>query len=67
MVKAAKKYLRPALFALAGGAAGLLYYRFFGCRGACPITSSPVSSGLYMMVVGLLLSNVFPGRSNNTQ
>jgi len=55
-----KKWVRPALFVLGGVLAGLAYYLFAGCAtGTCPITSDPVSSMLYMGVIGLLLSGVF--------
>ena len=51
-----KSLLHSALFTLAGGGAGWLYYTFFGCRGSCPITSSPVLTVLYMGALGFLLS-----------
>ena len=40
--------------------AGLAYYYFIGCAtGSCPITSNPVSSMVYMGLIGWLLSSVF--------
>ena len=55
-----KKWLRPALFTLAGVLVGLGYYYFVGCStGSCPITSNPVSSMVYMGLVGWLLSGAF--------
>jgi len=55
-----KKWLRPAMFALGGALAGILYYHFIGCTaGSCPITSNPVSSMIYMGLIGWLLSGVF--------
>lgn len=55
-----KKRICPALFALGGGLVGLVYYQLAGCAtGACPITSSPVNSVIYMGVVGSLLSGIF--------
>lgn len=55
-----KKWLRPALFTLVGALVGLGYYYFVGCStGSCPITSNPVSSMVYMGLIGWLLSGVF--------
>jgi len=43
-----------------GGVAGYLYWRFAGCQsGTCPITSSPVNSTLWGLVLGGLLFNAF--------
>lgn len=55
-----KKWLRPTLFTLGGGLAGLVYYYFVGCStGSCPITSNPITSMLYLGLVGWLLSGLF--------
>jgi len=55
-----KKWIRPALFTLGGVFAGLGYYYFVGCStGSCPITSNPVSSMVYMGLIGWLLSGAF--------
>lgn len=55
-----KKWLRPVLFTLGGGLAGLGYYSLVGCStGSCIITSSPLSSMAYMALVGWLLSGAF--------
>lgn len=51
-------WLRPLLFTMGGGAAGFLYDTFLGCKGTCPITSSPLLTILYMGVIGWLLSSV---------
>lgn len=54
------KWLRPLLFTLGGGMAGLAYYYFIGCSsGGCAITSSPVNSMLYMGLIGWLVSGLF--------
>lgn len=38
-----------------GGAVGFAYYYFIGCKsGACAITSSPVNSTLYGVLLGIL-------------
>ena len=55
-----QKKLWPLLFTVGGALTGLLYYRFFGCTTGCAITSSPVNTMVYMAVIGLLLSGVFP-------
>ena len=60
MKEKAKKWMRPARFTIAGAMAGLAYYYFIGCAtGSCPITSNPVSSMVYMGLIGWLLSGVF--------
>ena len=39
-----------------GGTAGFVYYRLVGCSsGTCPITSNPVSSIIYGMLIGALI------------
>ena len=53
-----KKFVRPALFVLAGVLAGLGYYYLFGCSGNCAVTSSPWMTMGYMGVIGGLLSVV---------
>lgn len=54
------KRLRPALFIIGGALAGLAFYHFIGCpTGSCAITSNPISSMLYMGLIGWLLSGVF--------
>ena len=54
-----KKWIRPALFTLGGALLGLGYYSFVGCStGSCAITSNPLSSMLYMGLMGWLLSGV---------
>lgn len=55
-----KQWRRPALFTLGGALAGLAYYVFVGCEsGSCAITASPVSSMLYMALLGYLLSGAW--------
>ncbi len=51
-----KKWLRLAAFVSGGALLGFLYYRFFGCTGTCPITSSPWRTMLYTGFIGFLLS-----------
>lgn len=50
---------------LAGGLGGFLYYHFVGCAsGTCMITSRPLNSTLYGMLMGALLFSSFSGVSN---
>lgn len=59
-----KRWITAGLATVAGGALGYAYYYFIGCTGgACPITSNPVVSTAYGMVIGLLVT--FPGRKGN--
>jgi len=44
----------------AGAAGGYLYWKFVGCSsGACAITSKPLNSILYGMLIGGLLFSMF--------
>ena len=55
-----KKWLRPVLFTLGGGLAGLACSNFVGCAaGGCAIASKPAASVLYLGLVGWLLSKLF--------
>lgn len=57
MKKSWKKWLRPILFTAGGALIGLAYYAFVGCStGACAITSNPISSMVYVGLIGLLFS-----------
>lgn len=52
-----KRWLRPALFTLGGAVVGLGYYALVGCpTRSCAITSSPISSMIYLGAIGWLLS-----------
>ena len=49
-------WVRRALAAMAGAAAGYAYYYYIGClSGTCPITSDPYISTLYGAAVGALM------------
>lgn len=49
--------LRLVIGSLVGGGLGFAYYKLVGCStGACPLTSHPVISTIYGMVVGALLA-----------
>jgi hypothetical protein len=57
MKKSKAMILRIIIGAVAGGGLGFVYYRFVGCStGTCPLTSNPIISGLYGMVVGALVA-----------
>ena len=48
--------IKKGLILAAGGVLGYLYYHFVGCNsGACPLTSSPVSS----VILGIAVSAIF--------
>ena len=45
---------------LVGGILGFAYYYFIGCNtGSCAITSKPINSSIYGMVMGYLMFSVF--------
>lgn len=50
-----------AIGALVGAAGGYAYWMFIGCEsGTCPITSKPLNSTLYgVLMGGLLFSSLF--------
>ena len=55
-----KPFVIYIIGAVVGAVAGYLYYRFVGCStGTCPITSSPISSTIYGIVLGVLLASLF--------
>ena len=52
--------LRILIGALVGSGFGFAYYKFVGCStGACPLTSNPIVSTLYGMIVGALVAGSF--------
>jgi len=61
-----KPLIKMLIFSGAGAALGFAYYYFIGCRtGSCPITSSPVISTLYGLLVGVVAGfdvRVFKGK-----
>jgi hypothetical protein len=61
-----KKWLIPSIGAVIGGLLGYLYWKNVGCEsGTCAITSSPVNSSLYgMLMGGLLFSSIEDFRKN---
>lgn len=60
MTEFLKKHKLSAAGILVGGILGYLYYYFIGCStGSCAITSKPLNSTLYGMVMGYLMFSVF--------
>jgi hypothetical protein len=60
MKKPKSMILRIIIGAVVGGGLGFAYYKFVGCStGTCPLTSNPIISSLYGMVVGALVAGSF--------
>ncbi|WP_027375917.1 hypothetical protein [Kaistella palustris] len=60
MLQFIKKNRLGLLGILAGGIAGFCYYYFIGCEtGSCAITSKPLNSSVYGMVMGYLVLSMF--------
>ena len=54
------KYQLSILGILLGGILGYAYYHFIGCTsGTCAITSKPLNSTFYGMLMGYLLFSMF--------
>ncbi len=50
--------LRLIIGAIIGGGLGFAYYKLVGCSsGTCPLTSNPVISTIYGMVLGALIGS----------
>ncbi len=65
MVKLIAKYKWTLLGGVVGSAAGYAYYYFVGCNsGTCAITSNPVNSTVYGILMGGLLFNMFESGTN---
>ncbi|HET9570178.1 MAG TPA: DUF6132 family protein [Bacteroidales bacterium] len=55
-----RKHRLTILGGILGGVGGYLYYHFVGCTsGTCPITSNPIMSSIWGVLVGGLLFNTF--------
>jgi len=62
MISFIKKHLILFIGVIIGGLGGYLYYYFVGCAsGTCAITSKPLNSTLYGMLLGALLADFFRG------
>ncbi len=54
------KYKLSIAGIIAGALAGFAYYYFIGCNsGTCSISSKPVNSSLYGMLLGYLMFSAF--------
>ncbi len=61
-----RKYKLTLSGVLLGAIGGFVYYKTIGCAsGTCAITSSPVNSTLYGMLLGGLLLNIFEKPKKN--
>jgi hypothetical protein len=62
MIAFLKKYLLLFIGIVIGGFGGFLYYYFVGCTsGTCAITSNPINSTIYGMILGGLLADFVRG------
>lgn len=53
---------------LVGGILGFAYYYFIGCNtGTCAITSKPLNSTVYGMVMGYLMFSVFENSKSKNE
>jgi hypothetical protein len=60
-----KKHWLIGIGGIIGAIGGFLYWRFIGCSsGTCPITSSPIMSTIWGMLLGSTLFNAFKKKSN---
>lgn len=64
MIDKSIQYIKKQWITIAGAAlgalGGYLFWYFIGCNnGTCPITSSPVNSTLYGVLLGGLLGSMF--------
>jgi len=62
-----KTFLKKISFGIIlGGAVGFAYYYFIGCKsGTCAITSSPINSTLYGVLLGTLWTFLTKKTVNN--
>lgn len=61
-----KKYKLGLIGIVLGGILGYAYYHFIGCNtGTCAITSKPINSSVYGMVIGYLILSTFEKTKEN--
>ncbi|MBF1148523.1 MAG: hypothetical protein HXL67_01945 [Cloacibacterium normanense] len=61
-----KKYKLGLIGIVLGGISGYAYYHFIGCNtGTCAITSKPINSSVYGMVMGYLILSTFEKTKEN--
>lgn len=60
MTEFIKKHQLGIIGVFVGGILGYAYYYFIGCdSGTCAITSKPINSTVYGMVLGYLVFSIF--------
>lgn len=60
MLELVKKYQLSIVGIIIGGLLGYAYYHFIGCTtGSCAITSKPLNSTFYGMLMGYLMFSMF--------
>lgn len=60
MISIITKYKLGIIGVFIGGILGFAYYYYIGCStGTCAITSKPLNSTLYGMLMGYLLFSIF--------
>jgi hypothetical protein len=66
-----KSIIKLLIFSTAGASLGFAYYYFIGCQsGSCPITSNPVISTLYGLMVGVVAgfdTRIFKAKKQNPE
>jgi len=66
MTKFIQKYKLGIIGIFVGGILGYAYYHFIGCNtGTCSITSKPINSSVYGMVMGYLILSTFEKTKEN--
>lgn len=61
-----KKYKLGLIGLVLGGILGYAYYHFIGCNtGTCAITTKPINSSVYGMVMGYLILSTFEKTKEN--
>ena len=61
-----KNYKLGLIGIVLGGILGYAYYHFIGCNtGTCAITSKPINSSVYGMVMGYLILSTFEKTKEN--
>ena len=61
-----KNYKLGLIGIVLGGILGYAYYHFIGCNtGTCSITSKPINSSVYGMVMGYLILSTFEKTKEN--
>ncbi|GAB1357050.1 hypothetical protein MASR1M29_12180 [Cloacibacterium normanense] len=61
-----KKYKLGLIGIVLGGILGYAYYHFIGCNtGTCAITSKPINTSVYGMVMGYLILSTFEKTKEN--